>query len=333
MKAYGITGYKQPLTALTVDEPTPGPHDVLVHVTAAGVNHLDERVREGSLKIMLKYQMPLVLGHDVAGTVEAVGADVTGFAIGDRVYSRPRDLRIGTFAEKIAIHQDDLALAPKNVTDIEAGSLPLVALTAWQALVERANVQPGQKVLIHAGSGGVGTIAIQLAKHLGAHVATTATPKNADLVRDLGADVVIDYRTQKFEDELSGYDMVLDSLGPDNVNKSLTVLRPGGVVVGIAGPMTPAFADKANLGPVLKGVFAGMSLKTTRAAKKLGVRYESLFMAASGSQLRELAGLVETGVIRPAVGASFPFEQAPQALDASNKPIKPGKTVIEGLQD
>lgn len=175
MQAFTISGYKQPLQLTTVSEPTPGADEVLVNITASSVNMIDEKIRLGELKAMLNYPMPLALGHDLAGTVEAVGTNVTKFSPGDRVFARVRDLHIGTFAEKIAAHQDDLALAPSNISDTEAASLPLVALTAWQALVTRGRVQAGHKVLIHAGAGGVGTIAIQLAKHLGAYVATTAT--------------------------------------------------------------------------------------------------------------------------------------------------------------
>jgi NADPH:quinone reductase-like Zn-dependent oxidoreductase len=203
MRAFGITGYKQPLTAIDVPEPTVGPHDVLVDVAAAGLNHLDEKLRVGEFRAILPYPTPLVLGHDLAGTVAAVGDQVRTFAPGDRVYGRPGTQQIGTFAERVAVAEGDLAPAPASLSTVEAGGLPLVALTAWQALVERGQVRPGQKVLIHAGAGAVGSLAIQLARHLGAHVATTASGAGLDLVRDLGADVVIDRRSQDFAAELS----------------------------------------------------------------------------------------------------------------------------------
>ncbi len=190
-----------------------GEHDVLVQVQAAGLNVLDEKIRAGEFKQILPYKLPLIPGNDVAGTVIRVGSKVRAFKPGDEVYARPPDQdRIGTFAERIAVDEADLALKPASITMEEAGSLPLVALTAWQALVEHGHVRPGQKVLIHAGAGGVGSIAIQLAKHLGgATVATTASAANLEFVQELGADTVIDYRSQDFEQLLSGYDLVLDS--------------------------------------------------------------------------------------------------------------------------
>jgi NADPH:quinone reductase-like Zn-dependent oxidoreductase len=274
----------------------------------------------------------VTLGHDVAGTVISTGAEVTGFAAGDAVFARPRDLRIGTFAERIAIDQADVALAPTSISTTEAASLPLVALTAWQALVEKGHVQTGQKVLIHAGSGGVGTVAIQLAKHLGATVATTASGKNADFVRDLGTDVVIDYRTQDFQKEISGYDFVLDPLGGENLAKSLHILRPGGKAVGISGPPTPAFARAAGLNPVLRLAIGALSRKPRALAKKLGVSYEFLMMRASGEQLSKVAQLVDSGAIRPVVGATFGFDQTVQALESLDTKSIRGKAVITGAE-
>src|SRR6185295_12586489 len=190
MRAFVVTKYKEPLQEADVPEPTVGEHDVLVRVDAAGLNPLDEGIRTGEFKQILPYKLPLILGNDVAGTVIRVGAKVRGFKPGDEVYARPDKDRIGTFAERIAVAEADLALKPATVTFEEAASLPLVALTAWQALVEKGNVRPGQRVLIHAGAGGVGIVAIQLAKHLGATVATTVSAGNVDFVRKLGADSV-----------------------------------------------------------------------------------------------------------------------------------------------
>jgi len=245
MRAFVVDKYKEPLREADVPEPIVGAHDVLVRVEAAGLNPLDEKIRAGEFKQVLPYKLPLIPGNDVAGTVIRVGAGVRGFKPGDGVYARPGQDRIGTFAERIAVAEGDLALKPASISMHEAGSLPLVALTAWQALVERGMVRPGQNVLIHAGAGGVGSVAIQLAKHLGASVATTASGSNADFVRELGADTVIDYRTQDFEQRLAGYDLVLDSLGGENLEKSLRVLGPGGKAIGIAGPPDPAFAREA----------------------------------------------------------------------------------------
>jgi NADPH:quinone reductase-like Zn-dependent oxidoreductase len=210
----------------------------------------------------------------------------------------------------------------------EAGSLPLVALTAWQALVERGNVQPGQKVLIHAGAGGVGSIAIQLAKHLGATVATTASAGNLDFVRELGADIAIDYRNQDFEQLLSGYDLVLDSLGGETLQKSLRVLRPGGKAIEISGPPDPAFAREAGLNPVLRLAITALSAGIRRQARKLGVSYEFLLMRASGDQLRQITALIDSGALRPVVGRVFPFDQTVQALQGLEKGGIRGKAVI-----
>ena len=330
MRAFVFDSYGQSVHEADVPEPTVGDHDVLVRITAAGLNQLDEKIREGEFKAILPYKTPLTLGHDLTGTVIRTGSKVQGFTPGDTVYGRARDGRIGTFAERISIDEADLALVPTTITAIEVASLPLVALTAWQALVIRGNLKPGQKVLIHAGAGGVGSIAIQLAKHLGAHVATSASSRNADFVRDLGADEVIDYRSQDFEKQLSGYDLVLDSLGGENLEKSLRILRPGGTAIGISGPPDPAFAKRVGLNPLLRLAIGGLSRRIRTQAKKLGVTYEFLFMSASGDQLREIASLVDDGILRPVVGSTFPFDETPSALAALASGGIRGKVVITG---
>lgn len=328
MKAFVVTKYGEPLREADVAEPTMGEGDVLVQVQAAGLNQLDEKIRRGEFKQILPYKLQLILGNDVAGTVIRVGAKVRRFKPGDEVYGRPAKDRIGTFAERIAVAEEDLALKPASASMAEAGSLPLVALTAWQALVEQGNVRPGQKVLIHAGAGGVGSIAIQLAKHLGATVATTASGSNAAFVRELGADVVIDYRNEDFEQHLSGYDLVLDSLGGANLEKSLRVLQPGGKAIGISGPPDPEFARKEGLNPVLRLTVTLLSSRIRRQARKLGVSYEFLFMRASGDQLRRIAALVDDGVLRPVVGKVFDFAQTPQALQSLADGGIRGKAVL-----
>src|SRR5437660_11878893 len=217
-------------------EPEVRDDDVLVQVRAASLNQLDSKIRDGEFKFILPYRLPLILGNDVAGVVVRVGRKVRRFKPGDEVYARPHQDRIGTFAEFIAMNEADIALKPKNLTMEEAASLPLVGLTAWQVLVERAKLKQGQKVLIHAGSGGVGTFAIQLAKHLGAIVATTTSTANLEWVKRLGADIVIDYRKDDFEKILHDYDVVLNSLGAETLEKSLRVLKPGGKLISISGP-------------------------------------------------------------------------------------------------
>src|SRR5919205_563677 len=232
MKAFIVERYrKDGLRAGEVPEPELRDGDVLVRVHAAGINPLDSKIRDGEFRLILPYRPPFVLGHDVAGVVTRVGPTVRNFTVGDEIYARPDKDRIGTFAELIAIDQDDLALKPTSLSMQQAAAVPLVGLTAWQALIEKAKVTAGQKVLIHAGSGGVGTMAIQLAKHLGAIVATTTSTANVDWVKSLGADVVVDYKTDDFATVLSDYDVVLDPLGGDTLEKSLTVVKPGGLVI------------------------------------------------------------------------------------------------------
>ncbi len=283
------------------------------------------------MKLFLPYPLPLVLGHDVAGTVVKVGPGVRGFKIGDEVYARPRDHRAGTFAEFIAIHEDDVALKPHTLTMEESSSLPLVALTAWQALVDIAKVTPGQKVFIQAGSGGVGTVAIQLAKHRGASVATTTSTANVALVKSLGADVVIDYKTQDFEKILSSYDVVLNSQDPKTLAKSLGILKPGGQLISISGPPDPAFAKALGLNPLLRIVIRLLSRSVRKKARRLGVHYSFLFMRADGRQLKQIAGLVDSGVLRPVVDRVLPFSQTPEALAYVETGRAKGTVVIKLL--
>src|SRR3954447_6065533 len=291
MNAYLVNKYKSPMTAGDVAEPTVGDRDVLVDIHAAGVNMLDEKIRDGEFKLILPYKAPFVLGHDLAGLVTRVGPAVTRFAVGDEVYARPRDGHIGTFAQRIAVHEDDLATKPASLSMAEAASVPLVALTAWQALVERADLKPGQKVLIHAGSGGVGTMAIQLAKHLGATVATTTGTANVEWVSALGADLVIDYKKQDFESLISDYDLVLDTKGGEILRKSLRVLKPGGQVIGIAGPPDLEFAKEIGANPIVTLAMALLGSGAKRRAKRHHVTYSFLFMRANGTQLQEITAL------------------------------------------
>ncbi|WP_371478159.1 NADP-dependent oxidoreductase [Kitasatospora sp. NBC_00315] len=331
MKAFMIEKYgdKAGVHAAEMPDPQVGADDVLVRIHAAGVNPLDLKLRDGAFKAFLPYRLPLVLGNDFAGVVVRVGSAVTRFAVGDEVYARPGKDRIGTFAELIAVHRDDVAIKPATLTMEEAASLPLVALTAWQALVERAQVRPGQKVLIHAGAGGLGSIAVQLAKALGAQVAATASTAKIDLVRELGADIVVDYRQQDFETVLDGYDVVLDSLGGENLAKSLRVLKPGGKAISVAGPPDAAFARELGLNAILRLVMSALSFRTRRRAKRRDVTYSFLFMKAGGNQLRELTALIDAGKIRPVVDRVFPFDQTREAMDYVEKGrAKAGKVVV-----
>jgi len=331
MKAFVVERYGDAggVRAGEMPDPDVGEDDVLVQIHAASVNPLDLKTRDGAYKAILPYRVPFVLGNDMAGVVVGVGAGVTRFTVGDEVYARPDKNRIGTFAELIAIHQDDLATKPTTLTMEEAASIPLVGLTSWQALVERANLQTGQKVLIHAGSGGVGTIAIQLAKQLGASVATTTSTANIDLVKGLGADVVVDYKKQAFETVLHDYDVVLDTLGGETLDKSLQVLKPGGKLISIAGPPDPAFAKELGANPVVSLVMTALSFRTRQRARRHHVTYSFLFMRASGDQLREVTSLIEAGKIRPVVDRVFAFESTREALEYVEKGrAKAGKVVV-----
>jgi NADPH:quinone reductase-like Zn-dependent oxidoreductase len=331
MKAFVVDKYKKKgaLRLANLPEPVVGDDDVLVRIQAAAVNLLDSKVRDGEFKLFLPYRPPFVLGHDAAGTVVKTGRNVRQFKAGDEVYARPRDHRVGTFAEFIAMNAADVALKPTNLSMEEAASIPLVGLTAWQALVEIGKLSPGQKVFIQAGSGGVGSFAIQLAKHLGATVATTTSAQNVDLVKSLGADVVIDYKTQDFEKILSGYDLVLNSQDNKTLDKSLRVLKRGGQVVSISGPPDPAFARDLGLNLVLKLVIYALSRSLRKKAKALGLGFTFLFMRAEGQQLAQITKLIETGVIRPAVDRVFPFGQTGNALEYVETGRAKGKVVIK----
>lgn len=316
MKAFIIDRYEKKTSGRIGETALPELQndEVLIQIHATSVNVLDVKIKRGEFKLILPYKLPLVLGNDVAGTILKVGAQVTAFKAGDEVFARPDDDRIGTFAEAIAIKASSVALKPSNLNMIEAAALPLVALTAWQVLVETAKLKPGQKVLIQAGSGGVGSIAIQLAKHLGAFVATTTSTPNIEWVRALGADVVIDYKRQNFADELRDYDVVLNSLGSEELKESLQVLKPGGQLISISGPPTPAFADARKLAWPLKQILRLLSRDIRRKAKLQGVDYTFLFMRADGEQLEKLAAIVESGAIRPVIDRVFSLEETGEAL-------------------
>ena len=331
MKAFVIDRYKSKDGGQIVDAPQPpvGDDDVLVQVHAAGVNVLDAKIANGEFKLLLPYRFPLTLGNDVAGVVVEVGARVRRFKPGDEVYARPDKDRIGTFAEFIAMNEADVAIKPDALSMEEAASIPLVGLTAWQALVEMADLKPGQKVFIQAGTGGVGTFAIQLAKHLGATVATTASAANFELVKALGADVLIDYKTEDFETMLRGYDVVLHSQDSKTLDKSLRVLKPGGTLISISGPPDPALADQIGLPWYVKQIFRILSYGARRKAKRLGVTFSFLFMRANGDQLSEITALIDQGIIRPVVERVFPFESTQQAVDFVENGRAKGKVVVK----
>lgn len=331
MKAFIVDRYgsSDNVRAAEIPDPEVRENDVLIQVHAAGVNLLDSKIRNGEFKQILPYRLPVILGNDVAGVVVRAGSRVRRFKPGDEVYARPGKDRIGAFAEFISIREDDLALKPEQLTMEEAASIPLVGLTAWQALIERGNLKKGQKVLIHAGSGGVGTFAIQLAKHVGATVATTTSAANADLVKRLGADVVIDYRRDDFGSLLYDYDVVLNSLDNETLKKSLRVLKPGGKLISISGPPDPDFAKEIGSPWILKTVMRVLSYRIRRAAKRRHVSYSFLFMRANGDQLREITALIDSHVVHPVMDRVFPFESTTEAMAYLEKGRAKGKVVVK----
>ena len=330
MKAFIVDHYGKKDGARIGEMPDPElrQDDVLVQIHAAGVNLLDSKIRNGEFKLLLPYRLPLILGNDVAGVVVRVGSRVRRFKPGDEVYARPDKDRIGTFAEFIAMNEDALAIKPKALTMEEAASIPLVGLTAWQVLIERANLKKGQKVLIHAGSGGVGTFAIQLAKHVGAVVATTTSTANLDWVKALGADIVIDYSKDDFATILRDYDVVLNSLGGEVLEKSLRVLKPGGKLISISGPPDPDFAKDMGSSWILRQFMRLLSYRIRKKAKRHHVSYSFLFMRANGDQLREIGRLIDSGIIRPVVDRVFSFESTNEAMAYVERGRAKGKVVV-----
>ena len=331
MKAFSINRYSKKDTLQLVDLPHPiiKENEVLVEIHSASVNQLDVKISTGEFKLLLPYKFPLILGHDVAGIITKVSSKVSRFKVGDEVFARPADFKIGTFAEYIAVNENDVALKPKNITMEQAASFPLVALTVWQAFVEKAKLKKGQKVFIQAGSGGVGTIAIQLAKHLGVTVATTTSADNFDLVKSLGADIVIDYKTQDFETILKDYDLVLNSQDGKTLEKSLKILKSGGKVISISGPPDVTFAKEIGLSWFMKTAVFFLGRKVKKQAKKLNVNYSFLFMQANGKQLSEISSLIEAGVIRPIINKVFPFEQTNEAMSYVASGRANGKVIVK----
>lgn len=306
MKAARIHAYGAADQIRIEDAPMPaiGPDDVLIRAVAASVNPVDWKIRRGYLAKMLPYDMPLTLGWDVSGIVEAVGPDVTTFKPGDAVYSRPDIRRNGTYAEYVAVRAREVALKPATISHVEAASLPLVSITAWEALITAAGMQPGQRVLIHAGAGGVGSIAIQLAKARGALVTATASAGKAALVRSLGADEVVDYRDPAAFAAARDMDIVFDTIGGDTQDASWAMLKPGGFLVSITTPPNPE-----------------------RAAAE-GKRAGFVFIDPNAAILRDLATLVDDGRIRPLIGGEYRLDHAARAQETSETGRTTGKIVL-----
>lgn len=304
MKAVRIPAYGGPEVLRYEDAPRPTPTqgEILVRIHAAGVNPVDWKVREGYMKDVWPAQFPLTLGSDVAGTVEEVGANVTEFAVGDAVYA---DLKDGGYAEYAAFPATNAARKPQSLDFVQTASLPVAALTAWQALFDHAHLEAGQSVLVHAASGGVGHIAVQIAKNKGAFVVATASAHNHDFVRSLGADQVIDYNTTQFEDVVHDMDVVLDTMGGDTQERSWSVLKPGGILVSIVGG------------------------DTEKQAQAHGRRGVNMFAQDSGAQLAEIAALIDAGKLKPHVERVFPLAEARAAQELSEQGHVRGKIVLQ----
>jgi NADPH:quinone reductase-like Zn-dependent oxidoreductase len=329
MKAATIRAYGGPdvLRVEELPEPVLRPRDVLVEVRAAGVNPVDCKIRSGAQRAFIRHRMPAVLGLDVSGVVLEVGAKARRFRRGDEVYGSPTHARQGTYAARVAIDESELARKPKSVSHVDAASLPLVAQTAWQCLVTSANLLASEKVFIQAGAGGVGTFAIQLAKHLGATIATTCSAANAELVKSLGADVVVDHRRERFEEVLSGYDVVLESIGGEDRARALRVLRPGGRLVYITSGLPER---TARHGPYFGAAFAiGDMLRFGVSARFGGKRAAFVVRRPNAAQLSEIAALVDRGVVRPVVERTFPLELVADAHRAIESGKTRGKIVID----
>ncbi|MED3552689.1 NADP-dependent oxidoreductase [Cytobacillus praedii] len=330
MKAMVIDKYgKVPMRLAEIPTPEIGENEVLAEIHAASVNPVDFKIRDGKVKLLVKYKMPLILGNDFSGVIAKVGAKVTRFKVGDEIYARPRKSKIGTFAEYIAIHEDDIALKPKNLSFEEAASIPLVGLTSYQALADIMQLQKGQKILIQAGAGGVGTFAIQLAKLMGATVATTASAAGANLVTSLGADEIINYNTEKFEEILKNYDAVFDTLGGEILEKSFEVIKSGGKIVSVSGLPNARFGKEYGSGFFKTLLFSAASHKLSKLEKKHNVQYTFLFMKPSGEQLRIITNFIETGKIKPIIDRVFPFEDAQKAMEYAETGRAKGKVIVK----
>jgi NADPH:quinone reductase-like Zn-dependent oxidoreductase len=312
-----------------IPRPVPKPDEILVQVHAAGLNPIDTMIPKGTFKPFLRFQLPATLGSDLAGVVVEVGSRVTRFKAGDAVFASIFDLGTGALAEFAIVPESAAALKPANLEFVEAASIPMVGLTSWQALKERAQLTRGQKVFIPAGSGGIGTFAIQLAKHLGAKVGTTTSTGNVDLVRSLGADEVIDYKKQEFEDVLRDYDAVLGTVRGDVLEKSLRILKPKSIIISLVGPPDAAFGRARGMNFFMVFVFTLLSRKLIGHAKKRGVAYSFLFVHPDGDQLEEIGELLKAGSIRPVIDKVFPFDQAKEALAYLEKGRARGKVVVQ----
>ncbi|HEY2108792.1 MAG TPA: NADP-dependent oxidoreductase [Candidatus Acidoferrales bacterium] len=306
MKAVRIHTYGGPEVLKYEDAPRPQPQagEVLVRVHAAAVNPVDWNVREGHMKDFWPHKFPLILGWDLSGVVEELGKGASRFKIGDEVYSVPDPTRNGAYADYIVVRESELALKPNSLHHVHAAAVPLATLTAWQSLFDTAQLRPGQRVLIHGGSGGVGHFAVQLAKWKGAYVIATASTKNQELVREFGADETIDYSRQRFEDVARNIDIVLDPIGGDTQERSWQVLKKGGILLSVVQPPS---ADKA---------------------KALGIQATFVASQPNGAELAKIADLIDAGHLKPIVNRILPLSEARRAHELSQTGHIHGKIVL-----
>lgn len=310
-------------------EPQPGPGELTFRMHAASINPIDFKTRAGRVKAILPYKMPLILGSDAAGIVTGLGAGVSHYQIGQRVAARLNKARIGAFAQSVCAHVDQLAAIPDAVSFADAAAVALAGLTAWQCLTEVLQLNAGQRVLIHAGSGGVGHLAIQLAKHLGAHVSTTASSDSHAWLAELGADCCIDYKSQDFSQLCAPFDAVLDTQGGATLLRSIAHTRSGGAVVSIGDVPTPEVAVELGK-PLLKPVFWWLSRKPRAQARAAGVRYRYWFMRENGAQLAMLLGMLESRALKVKIAQEFALSDCIEAMRLSETGRVRGKIVLRG---
>ncbi len=328
MKSVVATRYGGPDVLELADrhEPVVDGHDVLIEVRAASLNPLDFKVREGKTKLALPLSPPIALGCDVAGVVSATGGDVTRFTVGDEVFARLEKMRMGGLAERVAAHEDVVAKKPQRASFVEAASVPLAALTALQALRECAHLRAGQRVLIHAGAGGVGTLAIQIAKILGLHVITTTSTKNIDFVKSLGADEVVDYTKEKVRERVRDVDAVFDTLGTTEL-ESISVTKRGGTVVGIGGLPDGEFAKHWMPAWTQPAIWVATARRRF-AASRAGVRFVYLFMRPDGNELAEIASWIDAGTLRPIIHKQYALAEFREAFAELERGRARGKIVL-----
>jgi alcohol dehydrogenase len=317
MRAFVLKAYGGPELASLEEVPVPKPssRQLLVRVRAAGLNPVDFKTRRGDLRLVQRYRLPAVLGNELAGEVIVCGDQVRHFRIGDQVFARVAKNRMGAFAQFAVVEEDHAALIPASLNFATAAAIPLAGLTALQALRNELHVARGQRIFIPGGAGGVGSFAIQIAKLLGAQVATTASPRGEVLVRQLGADIVIDYTQQRPASVLSGFDGAFDLIGGDTLKQAFAIVRPGATVVSVAGVPEPQSASKdMGRGLGLQALFWIASFSLRCRARLHGTRYRYLFMRPSGEDLSELARLVDAGAVKVIIDSVYPFERIADAM-------------------